>query len=441
MEEEWMRDRARLRDALRRSPHWRVQDYAQEIGRSISWVKKWRKRLREADPHDQQVLVSRSRAHHAPYPSWDPRVEERIVEMRSSPPEQLKRVPGPRALLYYLPRDPHLQGLQVPLPRSTRTVWKILRKHGCILEHPQPKKHPLEPRAPLEEIQMDFKDVSSVPSSESQQGKRQHVVEVCNFIDAGTSVLLATHAREDFHAQTAMHTVIDFLRTHGCPPMMTFDCDPRWVGSSSGRDFPSALRRLLLCLGIQPHVCPPHRPDKNAYVERYHKSYGQECLQVQRPGTLQEVREVTEAFVHHYNYERPHQGRACHNIPPRVAFPTLPPLPTLPQMVDPDAWLHAMDGHMFVRKVGTDGCVNVDLCPYYISQQVAGQYMALQIVASERIFVVWHGPTLHKTVPIKHLHGPPIPLEEYFALLLQEALAEERRLSASQRHLHQLALW
>ena len=70
-------------------------------------------------------------------------------------------------------------------------------------------------------------------------------------------------AREDFHEQTALEAVITFLRAYGRPRQMTFDLDPRWVGSVSGRDFPSPLRRLLLCLGITPQVCPPHRPDKN----------------------------------------------------------------------------------------------------------------------------------------------------------------------------------
>ncbi|GHO80269.1 hypothetical protein KSD_80400 [Ktedonobacter sp. SOSP1-85] len=72
---------------------------------------------------------------------------------------------------------------------------------------------------------MDFKDISTVPATESQEGKRQHIVEVRNFVDAGTSVLLHAQAREDFHAQTAMQTVISFLREHGRPPMMTFDRD------------------------------------------------------------------------------------------------------------------------------------------------------------------------------------------------------------------------
>ena len=150
--------------------------------------------------------------------------------------------------------------------------------------------------------------------------------------------------------------------------MLTFDRDPRWVGSASGRDFPSALRRFLLCLGIEPQICPPQRPDKNAFVERYHRSYNQECLQIHRPGTLQEVCEVTERFVLHYNHERPHQGRTCQNQPPRVAFPSLPPLPPVPQTVNPDRWLQSIHGQAFARRIGSDGCVEVDREPYYIKQ-------------------------------------------------------------------------
>src|SRR6266566_7624035 len=212
------------------------------------------------------------------------------------------------ALLYYLPRDPELQAAQVPLPRSSRTIWKILHATGCLVPHSQKLPHPNELRKPLEEIQMDFKDIGSVSPEQGSQGKRQHVVEVCNFVDAGTSIALSAQAREDFHEQTALEAVISFLHQYGRPRQMTFDRDPRWVGGVSGRDFPSPLRRLLLCLGITPHICPPHRPDKNAYVERYHRTYGQECLQIHQPRTLQEVSKVTEAFLQHYNYERPRKA-------------------------------------------------------------------------------------------------------------------------------------
>jgi hypothetical protein len=75
--------------------------------------------------------------------------------MRFAPPENLKRVPGPRALLYYLPRDPELQAAQVPLPRSSRTIWKILHATGCLVARSKEPPHPNELRKPLEEIQMD----------------------------------------------------------------------------------------------------------------------------------------------------------------------------------------------------------------------------------------------------------------------------------------------
>jgi hypothetical protein len=286
------------------------------------------------------------------------------------------------------------------------------------------------------------KDVGSVSPDQSPQGKCQHVVEVCNFVDAGTSIALSAQAREDFHEQTALEAVITFLRQYGCPRQMTFDRDPRWVGGVSGRDFPSPLRRLLLCLGITPHVCPPHRPDKNAYVERYHRTYGQECLQVHHPSTLQEVREVTEAFLQHYNHERPHQGRACGNVPPRVAFPTLPTLPSLPARVDPDAWLSSLDQKMYLRHVGRDGCVDVDLATYYLGPELAGRTVLLQVVARTRQFAVWEEDQIIKRLPIKGLVGQEMALDDYLQYIKQEALAAPRRTSArSSRKVRQPSLW
>ncbi len=79
-----------------------------------------------------------------------------------------------------------------------------------------------------------------------------------------------------FTLRARLPTVVQFLIHYGCPPRMTFDRDTRWVGSYGLRHFPSAFCRFLLCLGIQPTICPPRRPDKNAYVERLHRTLNQE---------------------------------------------------------------------------------------------------------------------------------------------------------------------
>src|SRR5712691_10730844 len=146
------------------------------------------------------------------------------------------------------------------------------------------------------------KDVSSVPADPF--GKRQHVVETLNIIDTGTSVLLDAQVRSDFSAETALQALASTLAQYGCPQRITLDRDPRWVGSPAGSDFSAALVRFGACLGIAVVVCDPQQPQQNGFVERYNKTYQEECLALDRPADLEQATAVTAAFVRHYNLER-----------------------------------------------------------------------------------------------------------------------------------------
>jgi transposase InsO family protein len=430
-QEHWLADRAMLQRLLQEHPEWSRQELAQRLGRSLGWVKKWKKRLRETPTGDTSVLLGKPFGRKTPYPQTDLEVEKRILAIRDTPPEHLQRTPGPRAILYYLPRDPLLQHRIENLPRSTRTIWKILRKNDRIAQKKPRTCHPIERPQPLQEVQIDFKSVPSVPAD--PVGKQQHVVEVFNFVDAGTSILLNAQVSADFHAQTVLEAVLNFLRTYGCPHQITFDRDPRFTGGTTGGDFPSPLIRFLLCLGIQPNVCPPHRPDKNAFVERLNRTYNQECLQIFHPQTLEEVRAVTETFLVHYNTERPHQGLSCGNQPPRVAFSSLPTLPALPSSVDPDAWLASIHGQHFVRKVRQNGTVRLAEGSYYVDLDRIGQYVDLCVDAQQQVFVIRHRQKLLKQVPIKGLRKALLPFEQFAALMCQQALSAQRRLQQAQQ--------
>src|SRR5437667_221867 len=48
MQERWIADRAMLQQLIQKHPEWTQQELADWIGRSLGWVKKWVKRLREA---------------------------------------------------------------------------------------------------------------------------------------------------------------------------------------------------------------------------------------------------------------------------------------------------------------------------------------------------------------------------------------------------------
>ena len=235
--------RANFRRLLTQSPNWTRKQYAQAVGMSEGWVKKWSKRLRQAAPDDETVLQGQSRARKHPPERLSEVVVERILEVRDQPPDGLGRPPGAKAILYYLPRDADLLAQGQRLPRSSRTISRILRQAGRIRRRRPRVQEPTERPAPMSQWQLDFKDASSV--AVEADGKRPHVVEVLNSSAEGTSVLVAAQVRSDFTAETSLQAVADLLRTHGCPQQLTFDRDPRFVSSPPGSDFPSARLALL----------------------------------------------------------------------------------------------------------------------------------------------------------------------------------------------------
>jgi transposase InsO family protein len=427
MEAVYYAARANLRRLLIAHPTWTRAQLAQATGMSRSWVDKWKKRLLSASLDDEQVLRGLSRAPHHPPPRLDPEVIDRLLEIRDDPPEGLGRTPGPKTILYYLQRDEALKELKLRLPTSTRTLHRLLRENGRIALRLPKVSDPLERPAPMQHWQLDFKDASSVPAD--PHGKKQHVVETLNVIDKGTSILVAHHVRSDFTAETALGAVAQTFAEHGLPVSITLDRDTRWVGAPQGSDFPAALVRFCHALGVAVILCDPYHPQQNGFVERYHRTLNQECLKRERPKTLDEVCQVTEAFAHHYNWQRPHQGISCGNQPPRVAFPRLPSLPSLPDVVNPDAWLSHVKGQHLVRRVNRQGFVKVDLYPYYVSSKLAGQKVTLSIQPQEQELQVIYPPEYHRSLPLKGLYQHVLPYQEYLELMQHEASTQQRLLA------------
>ncbi len=424
MEEEWQVDRARLRKACQQHPDWSYSQFALFLHRSTSWVKKWCRRLRQAAPEDDYVLKSLSRRPHHLRPRIAVAAVERILAIRDHPPEGLKRVPGPKAIAYYLQKMEETDPVGCHLPTSSSTIWKILDQQQRILR-PLPVAHePTLLAEPMISWQIDFKDVTTV--APELDGKRQHGVETLNMVDTGTSILVDNPMRTDFNAETVIDTVAHTFQQVGCPRQVTFDRDPRFVGSAGSTDFPAAWVRFLACLNIQAEICPPQRPDKNGFVERYNRTYEYEGIRHYRPATLDQAREMNQAVRQHYNFERPNQARSCGNQPPRIAFPDLSPLPSLPQVVDPDGWLKAIDGQRYIRRVNAAGTVSVDKHTYYIGREQHGQHVVLRVRASDQHFEVELKDQSFKVLPIKGLQHQLMTFDDYLTFIRRQAVSEWR---------------
>ena len=283
----------------------------------------------------------------------------------------------------------------------------------------------------MSDWQIDFKSNSIVPAEE--EGKKQHVVETLNVIDKGTSILVEAVSRSDFHAATAIEALVEIFRQNGMPKTIRFDRDSRFVGSWSATEFPSAMMRLLHVLEVAPVVCPPHHPQKNAYVERYHRSYQEECLSIHRPSTLAETIDVTQAYQHQYNFKRPHQGVSCQNLPPRVAYPDAKTAHRLPQSVNPDTWLKAASQRVYKRRVNQNGSIQIGRQSYYVSRTLAKQRILIRVLPDKKMLAFYLDHTLIKKKPLKGLHGEQMVLADYIDLMCREALAESRTLAVRHR--------
>ena len=68
--------------------------------------------------------------------------------------------------------------------------------------------------------------------------------------------------------------------------------------------------------GVATHYIQPGKPDQNAFIERFNRSYRNEVLDAYVFADLHEVRQITRDWLRSYNEERPHD--ALGSLPPAL---------------------------------------------------------------------------------------------------------------------------
>jgi hypothetical protein len=132
METAWMFDRMRLYRLMQQHPTWSIARLAHALDRSASWVKKWRRRFREALEITLATFLSRSRAPRSSTRRVAEGVRRAVLELRQTLSVLYHQCAGPKRILYHLHHDTPLAEQGHRLPTSPTTIWRLLREAGRI---------------------------------------------------------------------------------------------------------------------------------------------------------------------------------------------------------------------------------------------------------------------------------------------------------------------
>ena len=121
-----------------------------------------------------------------------------------------------------------------------------------------------------------------------------------NVIDDCTREALAIEIDTSIAAKRVARVLGQVINERGKPKVIRVDNGPEFTSG----EFASWCDKH----GIAIQFIQPGRPMQNGFIERFNGSYRREILDAHLFFHLDEVRELTEDWIHEYNYERPHEG-------------------------------------------------------------------------------------------------------------------------------------
>ncbi|WP_172692856.1 IS3 family transposase (plasmid) [Enterobacter hormaechei] len=121
-----------------------------------------------------------------------------------------------------------------------------------------------------------------------------------NVVDDFNREVLAIEIDLNIPAQRVVRVLDRIVANRGYPLKMRMDNGPELVSLT--------LAQWAEEHGVALEFIKPGKPTQNAFIERFNRTYRTEILDFYLFRTLNEVREITERWLHEYNSERPHES-------------------------------------------------------------------------------------------------------------------------------------
>jgi putative transposase len=134
---------------------------------------------------------------------------------------------------------------------------------------------------------------------------------VLNVIDEGNREALAIEVAVSIPSRRVVRVLDELVALNGPPRALRMDNGPELIAD--------VLVDWCREHGIDPRHIQPGKPNQNAYVERFNRSYRDGVLDAYVFGSIEEVRRISEEWREDYNWERPHDSLG--EVPPLTFLP------------------------------------------------------------------------------------------------------------------------
>jgi putative transposase len=125
-------------------------------------------------------------------------------------------------------------------------------------------------------------------------------IRTLNVIDHFNRYCVGISIQTSFAARSVTAYLERLIEQHGKPLRIRTDNGPEFTSKF--------FQKWLKDNNIERAKIPPGRPDQNAIVERFNRSYREDVLDANLFYTVRHAQELTDVWIDYYNNERPHHS-------------------------------------------------------------------------------------------------------------------------------------
>jgi len=177
-----------------------------------------------------------------------------------------------------------------------KRVWRIYKEMGLNLPRRTKKRIPKMPRMPL----VGATEANSMWALDFMYDTLHYgrPFRTLNVIDESNREILAIEIDISLPAARVVRTLEQLEEIHGLPQAIRLD---------NGSELRSAVfMGWCESKGIELKFIQPGKPQQNAFIERFNKTYRHEVLSAHIFENLNQVKDITEQWIKIYNEDRPH---------------------------------------------------------------------------------------------------------------------------------------